>query len=122
MIATEMDATAMDALTEKVKEMETKPSIDEKTVSAELVTELVTMVQNNTKFMDLLRATIEQTVEKKISSIKEEQEKMNGIIHDLEVRCEVQAKALATLSHDNNNNNNNKLHLYRAFSKGYKAQ
>ena len=24
--------------------------------------------------------------------------------------------------HYNNNNNNNKLHLYRAFSKGYKAQ
>ena len=24
--------------------------------------------------------------------------------------------------HLNNNNNNNKLHLYRAFSKGYKAQ
>ena len=101
MIATEMDATAMDPLTEKVKKIEAKPSIDEKTVSAELVTELVTMVQNNAKFMDLLRATIEQTVEKKISSIKEEQEKMNGKIHDLEVRCEVQAKALAKLSHDN---------------------
>ena len=59
------------------------------------------MVRNNAKFMDLLRATIEQTVEKKISSIKEEQEKMNGKNHDLEVRCEVQAKALAKLSHDN---------------------
>ena len=57
------------------------------------------MVENNAKFMDLLRATIEQTVEKKISPIKE---KMNGKIHDLEVRCEVQAKALAKLLHDNN--------------------
>ena len=65
MIATEMDATAMDTLTEKVKKMEAKSPIDEKTVSAELVTELVTMVQNNAKFMDLLRATIEQTVEKR---------------------------------------------------------
>ena len=65
MIATEMDAAAMDTLTEKVKEMEAKPSIDEKTVSAELVTELVTTVQNSAKFMELLRGIIEQTVEKK---------------------------------------------------------